>query len=236
MNNKFIIYSSQRSGSTFLSRALDNHPQILCAGALFRKNKSNRMKYPELSFNYAEKKKSRIYRWFSSPYIKKHLKFVFNKGRSDVTGFRLFHCNKMGVKSIVLIRKNIVRQAISLTIAQNAGLWIKKEESGEENSKIQLDTQRLGKNINYFQRCRTLLENTKFKVEPLVIYFEDLSGPNAEMVIKQVYQYLGVIADYSPRVKPMKRSIYKLEDRITNYQETLTLINNKGLGSLITEN
>jgi len=246
MNKKFIIYSSQRSGSTYLSKALDSHPQILCGGALFRKTKSDRFKYPELAFNYADRRKKRGFKWFKNILIRKHLGFIFGSDRADAVGFRLLvnhvedlpgvlrNCDRMEVSPIILIRKNIVRQAISLTLAQNAGLWMKGEQKIKDSHKIQLDLQRLGKNINYFQRCRSTLENSIFNVEPLVIYFEDLAGPDGDKVIKQVYQHLGVIADFAPKIKPMKTSKYSLKERIINYKETISLIDSKGLSSLIT--
>jgi len=228
-------------------RAMDDHPEITCAGAIFRKSKSLRVKYPELSFNFAEKKNSRLFKYFRRVYISNHLKKVFGYGNTVANGFRLMSnqaedlpavlkvCKKMDVKTIVLIRRNILRQAISLTIAQNAGLWVKPESDSDENVKIELDIQRLGKNINYFQRCRSNLENRKHSENAMVIYFEDLSGPKSKETLESIYRFIGVLPGYSPNVEAMKRSKYRLDQRILNYEDTVTFIKKWGLESLLTE-
>ena len=44
----FIIFTTQRSGSTVLARTLDKHPEISCAGELFQASKE--IHHPEWHF------------------------------------------------------------------------------------------------------------------------------------------------------------------------------------------
>ncbi|MFT4662281.1 MAG: LPS sulfotransferase NodH [Patiriisocius sp.] len=246
MKQNFIIFSSQRSGSSYLMRALDNHPEVLCAGGVFRKSKSKRLKYPELSFNYAEKKKNKFFSVLPKYFVKKHMEALYSFSEKEIRGFKLMTnhaedlpsvltvAKSMEVKAIVLKRKNIVRQAISLTIAQNAGLWIKPKKGSGMNYQIQIDIQRLVKNIKYFQRSKTLLENSEFATDPLVIYFEDLVGDNSAEVIEKVYSYLGVQEKHQSKVEEIKKSKFSLEERIQNYSEVIALLNDNNLAGYIT--
>src|SRR6478736_2724451 len=57
---KFIIFTTQRSGSTVLTKTLDEHPQVFAAGELFHTNE--KIHHPEWHFtfiNYLGKGKAR---------------------------------------------------------------------------------------------------------------------------------------------------------------------------------
>lgn len=244
MIKEFYIYAAQRSGSSHLMHSLDDHPQIFCAGAIFRKTKSNSIKHPEHSFNMHERRKSRKYRWFKGSVINNHLNSLYQSEKQSSVGFRLMvnqaettptilkQLKKRNAVPVVLIRKNIVRQAISLTIAQNAGIWEEDETDGHK--KIELDVNRLNKNIKYFQRSRSELEELASESNAIVVYFEDLINGHREQTLRDLYSKLGVLSEFKTRVSGIKTSKYELKDRISNINEVTNIITKQGLGDLIT--
>src|SRR3954464_11657072 len=59
---KFVILTTQRSGSTVLTRTLDEHPEIFCAGEIFLETKKG-MHHPEWHFptwSIVDKKQSKL--------------------------------------------------------------------------------------------------------------------------------------------------------------------------------
>lgn len=131
---KFVIISIPRSGSTVLTRTLDNHPEIFCAGELF--NTSKDIHHPEFHFASwgSNSKKHSVqfinriinyvnHRLRSVPHIKS---FYCNKVKNKkAMGFKLMLSNiktapylwryikKENIKVIVLIRSNVFKIALS---------------------------------------------------------------------------------------------------------------------------
>ena len=123
-NSNFIVLSSQRSGSTWLTKLIDNHPSILCAGEVF-KHDSN-IRHSEYSFLHC-KNKNIYHRLLSiinpKTLVKQHLDTFFNL-QYNACGFKLM-CNQLAkypyiqkyiidnkIKIIILQRENIVHKTM----------------------------------------------------------------------------------------------------------------------------
>jgi hypothetical protein len=64
MNSHFFILTAPRSGSTVLTRTLDQHPEIFCAGELF--HPGDDIYHPEWHFRFwgTKKKKGNVAKIF----------------------------------------------------------------------------------------------------------------------------------------------------------------------------
>src|SRR5436190_22682658 len=93
----FIILTAPRSGSTVLTRTLDQHPQIFCAGELF--HPSDKIYHPEWHFPFIGRKKKKGFSrkiFAVTNYIKgyfsavKHIKkFYSDRDEKEIRGFKL---------------------------------------------------------------------------------------------------------------------------------------------------
>ena len=70
MNSHFFILTAPRSGSTVLTRTLDQHPEIFCAGELF--HPGDDIYHPEWHFRFwgTKKKKGMSRKFFDVLYRK----------------------------------------------------------------------------------------------------------------------------------------------------------------------
>src|SRR5689334_5244819 len=130
----FIIFTTQRSGSTVLTRTLDEHPEIFCAGELFQT--SREIHHPEWHFNtwglnsknHAVQRLNKIInypnlRFRSIPHVKNF--FEANKKGEKARGFKLMftqiktnprllkYLKQTNTKAIVLVRNNVFKTTLS---------------------------------------------------------------------------------------------------------------------------
>lgn len=110
---QFIIFGQDRSGSTLLTQLLSCSPEIRCDDEILTQwvpwpylyVKARSMRYPGKVYGY-----------------KLRLHELTNRHRIDPVVFLHMH-QRQGGKVIYLRRQNIVRQAISMLIAMESGLW-----------------------------------------------------------------------------------------------------------------
>jgi hypothetical protein len=132
--NKFIIFTTQRSGSTVLSRTLDEHPEIFCAGELFQT--SEEIHHPEWHFSsWGLNSKSHLVqrlnkiinypnlRFCSIPHVKQF--YATNEKGEKAKGFKLMfthiktaphlweYLKQTNTKVLVLIRNNVFKTILS---------------------------------------------------------------------------------------------------------------------------
>jgi hypothetical protein len=131
---KFIIFTTQRSGSTVLTRTLDEHPEIFCAGELFQT--SEEMHHPEWHFSswglnsksHTVQRLNKIInypnlRFRSIPHVKKF--YAANEKGEKARGFKLMfthiktapylweYLRQTRTKVIVLVRNNVFKTTLS---------------------------------------------------------------------------------------------------------------------------
>ena len=232
----FIIFTTQRSGSTVLTRTLDEHPEIFCAGELF--HEINDIHHPEWHFpSWALSEKNKMLRKVDKiinypnlrlraiPHIKKFYKGA--EAAEKARGFKLMisHTRTMPyvwnylktneTKVIVLIRKNVFKTGLSrlrkdeTRVPHSAGAVV-------DNTKFRVAPAKLLKHIHYLEKVNQQLLDYTAGMPRIVLYYEDFGQWDGMM--HKVFNFLQV----SPlTLQPVlnKLSGKDWREEVSNYQE-----------------
>lgn len=136
---RFYVLSTVRTGSTVLTRTLDQHPEVFCAGELFLPGKiyHQEHQYPFLGSRFIRtpgllsRLNAPFMRFRVGPFLEA---FYITAGGSDAravgfklmlgqyarspAAFRRFFDSYRSVRPIVLVRRNILKQAVSFARAR----------------------------------------------------------------------------------------------------------------------
>jgi len=233
---KFIIFTTQRSGSTVLTRTLDEHPEIFCAGELFQT--SEEMHHPEWHFaswglnstSHTMQRLNKIInypnvRFRSIPHIKKF--YAANEKGEKARGFKLMftqiktaphlweYLKQTNTKVIVLVRNNVFKTTLSrYRKAENRVAHTVSIEApsiqfyvpGEKLVAQMRELERVNKNLSRFTEG----------MQRLVINYEDFSDWNSLMQKVQIFLNVTPI--------PMKPVLQKVgavrwQDEVENFSE-----------------
>src|ERR1043166_1903826 len=144
MNLNFFILAAPRTGSTVLTRTLDQHPQIFCAGELF--HSTDQIYHPEWHFPFWGKKNRtgfsrKIFAAanFVNGYISGtgHVQkfYAAHEENKTIRGFKMMighvkdfptvwrYLAGQNLKVIVLTRKNTFREALSSFRGRQTGVF-----------------------------------------------------------------------------------------------------------------
>jgi len=233
---RFIIFTTQRSGSTVLTRTLDEHPEIFCAGEIF--HEINDIHHPEWHFpSWALSEKSKTLRKFDKiinypnqrlkaiPHVKKF--YAATEKGEGARGFKLMvsHIRTMPflwnylkeekVKVIVLIRKNIFKTALSR---------LRKDETRQphiaggqvESKSIRIAPEKLLRQLNYLENVNKQLLDYSEGMNRIVLYYEDFD--KWDEMLDKVFSFLQVSKlTLQPVLNKLSRRDWREE--VKNYQE-----------------
>jgi len=229
---KFIILATQRTGSTFLWRYLNSHPQIRAHGEVFyRKDKFSYREY----YNSSLKKKL-FHFFFQKKVIFSYLDefFVPLYGEKAI-GFKLMYSQLKKYPSIEewiflrkphiihLIRKNVLKIIVSRETAKLRKLYHLEKNSNMSIKpiKVTLDPKKLIKEI---KEILSDVEKHRKKYAQLPFYleikYEDFFQ-NKEKNTKKILEFLNV-----KYIFPLEESLKKinpdsLKELIENYTEVV---------------
>jgi LPS sulfotransferase NodH len=225
--SKFVIFTTQRSGSTWLMDTLDNHPNIKVYNELFL-NMDNKSKWADpnqpIFCNY-QKTASGSRPWKTIKYLKNLYTY---DGKYDVIGFKLMYDHLFrkpeilvnlvseGYKIVHLVRENSIDVMLSYAIARENKRFFTEQEV--ENKKIYLNPEEFKKQVKK-QDFKVNLANLLLQVLPnnvLNIYYDELRENRAE-TLTTITQFLSV-----PNV-----------DKQENITSTLKKINQKSPAEVI---
>lgn len=236
----FVIYSAQRSGSTLLIHLLDQHSEITCSGEIFKLKDCDNILHPEYSFGYEDKSRSARFKLFPSSVIRKHLHSIHSP-EGSLFGFKLMisQTDKMmqiprilveeGYRMIVLRRKSILDQSLSVEMAKASDKWVNK--GGEEYRPVELDLERLDKSIRYFERCDQELERVSEGQDAMELQYESFSD-DIQKTLTEVFTFLGVDPSFQAEVNLKRSSEKAYSERISNYTELRSFLNERGYTEL----
>lgn len=153
---KFIILTTQRSGSTWLMDMLDSHPNIKVYNELFL-NMDNKSKWADPkqpSFYIYEKTAPGKRPWKTIKYLNNLYTY---EGEYDVIGFKLMYDHLFrkpeilvnliseGYKIVHLVRENPIDVMVSYALAKQNKRFFTEQEV--ENQKLHLDPQNFKKDV-----------------------------------------------------------------------------------------
>lgn len=214
--NNFIVYSSNRTGSTLLGTLLNSHPGISHKGELFLKFTKCFYKKVHFPYAYIKGSQSADSDYFSFEIKTQHLNHIFfNKDKEIIQN--LFRKNW---KVIYLHRHNIFRQALSHLIAMQTDQWHNFSNSNFKPRKVYIDSVKLMETIKWFEKLRTIERKNLEKVEYLEIIYENdlLHKRNHQGTCEKVFNYIGIKSNQvSTSIKRISSD--NLSDQIINYKE-----------------
>ena len=234
---KFIIFTLPRTGSTLLSKSLNNHPEIFCDDEIFH-------------FSFRDYFSPHQFRFWKFRFAPKKINYVINYPRTFIKlkgfldqfytnaanenfrarGFKLMYyqtfytpgllsyLKRNNVKVILLLRENIVRNALSDLRARSTGIYHQNENEPVLNGlpKLHVDTVALKDKMVRIIDQNKIIEGIVAGMDHIKIRYEDFSDWNNTM--QRITGFLGV----STRVIPegaKKLNPVHLEEMVENYDE-----------------
>jgi hypothetical protein len=235
---KFVIFTLPRTGSTLLSKTLNKHPEIFCDDEIFHFSfrdyfSVNQFRFIKIPFlpkkiNYVVNYPATYLRLPS--FLDKY--FTNKKGENcKAIGFKLMYyqtlytpglisyLKKNNVKIILLLRENILRNALSDLRARATGIYHHQDDNEEQRSglsKLNVDTDALKQKMNNIVRQNQKLEAIVKDMDYVKIYYEDFA--NWDVTINKIADFLDVSR------QPVKAGAKKLnpdalQDMIANFAE-----------------
>ena len=182
--NKFVIFSTGRSGSTLLVNLLNTNHQVQCVGELLR----SRNLAPHKAINLTEKMCPKEVFGF------KLLTYQLLELQSTVTDKKGFLAQLVedDYQIIYLERTNSLLQALSVLYAMQRNVWHSKNDAKIKHTKITLDPDKLATMIYECEQFkikeRSLLQGLPYLY---LNYENDLAQPeNLPTTIKKLENYL----------------------------------------------
>jgi len=211
MKSNFFILSAPRSGSTVLTRTLDQHPEIFCAGELF--HPTDKIYHPEWHFHFWGKKKKKGFSRkifsaanyvngyiFAAGYIKKF--YVARKGNKPVRGFKLMighikdfptvwkYLRQHNLKVIVLVRKNTFREALSSFRARKTGLFHAQKGATTVEEKVYVNAASLKRRVDQLEAIKQSILNISEGMNRIVINYEEFAA--WQSMLNKIFAFLDV--------------------------------------------
>ena len=235
---KFVIFTLPRTGSTLLSKSLNRHPEIFCDDEIFHfsfrdyfsPNQFRFLKIPFLpkKINYVINYPTTYLRLPS--FLKKYFtnkKYENFKAR----GFKLMYyqtlympglinyLKKNNIKVILLLRENILRNALSDLRARATGIYHNQDDNEAQRSgmaKLNVDINTLQQKMNDIIRQNKQLENIVSDMDYIKIRYEDFAEWDATM--NKIASFLHV-SQTTVTAGAKKLNPDALQDMIENYTE-----------------
>jgi LPS sulfotransferase NodH len=240
---KFVVFTTPRTGSSLLIKTLDAHPEIFCGGEMFFLKGDiyhNETRYPFWRFPV----NSKINYLVNYPKLFLTLPRFLNKfyATNDASikakGFKLMHfqtyytpgifnyLRNHGVKVIVLIRKNILRNTLSDLRARSTKIYHTNGNVATATIPMfHVKVNELEKKMKQIESFNKQLDKSTANLDRKIIYYEDYENWNE--TISGVLKYLNV-ADMPLQAVSKKLNPDSLKDMIANYEEVETWLNAYG--------
>ncbi|MBK8551389.1 MAG: hypothetical protein IPL53_10160 [Ignavibacteria bacterium] len=151
--NKFVMYTRGRTGSTVLTDLINCHPDIYCDVEIFNfLYSNNKVKYPLLYINSCSKRAA-LYR--KKVYgFKVKIGQLMNEHKYADYDKLLTKLHQEGWKYIYLKRVNFLRHQLSNIVAANTNVYHLKNGEQKHKEKILVKCEQLLRGIEYGEKSR----------------------------------------------------------------------------------
>lgn len=225
---KFIILGRSRTGSNFLRGLINNNPQVISVGEIFRNEDQIDWDHSQYETN------SSVLEMYQKDPVNFLEKNLFRKYPMDIkaVGFKIFYYhaekspfhkiwdyleNQKEIHILHIKRKNLLQTHISRIKANANNSWVNTNGEKEKQVAINVDPVACLKDFEQTRRWEHHAEELFQNHPKLDIFYEDLSN-DYQPVLKTVQEFLNL--DYFP-VQPQtfKQSVLSLSQSISNYEE-----------------
>ncbi|WMI68454.1 hypothetical protein [Mangrovimonas sp. YM274] len=224
---KFIVFGQGRSGSTLLTKLLDQHPDIFCDQEIFGSKQSPIFLFPEKYIESNARKPStsgkpiygfkvKVYQLFSDQKIKNIKKL-------------LDRLHKKGWKFIFLYREDEMAHNVSSFKAFSMGTWfVEKEEivKKETSEKLYVDPVQFEKSVLWRRKFSAMEKACLQNIPHIPVSYEKdlLQLENHQEVCNRIFEYIGV-KSYPVQASVKKMNETNLKSSIKNYAEIEAILN-----------
>lgn len=234
---KFVILGTQRTGSTLIRTCLDSHPDIRCFGELFAQRDERPHSYAgfvtsSLSHRLLHYvgRKHLIYRYLDQlPDKDDDRTYGFKVMYSQLQGFRygfpmiLDYLSDHRVKVLHVVRKNVLKMAVSRVRAWSTGIWHSSAKERKGPATIELDTQTLLSILKKLKRIEDEWRARLGRLDTLEVAYEGFVDDQATSTA-QILGFLGVEPG-PPLVSHLKKvTPDSLGDVVTNFSAVRALL------------
>ena len=222
---KFIVLSTQRSGSLFVCTCLDSYPNVRCHNDLFMPKAYKNTAYRAYRQAPIQRRIEHLIRPQAS--VDRYLAGIFDDN-IDALGFKLMYgqarrfpqvshwCRKQNVGVIHLIRRNSLKIHVSRQIAKKRGIYFSTVDP--KPMSVSLDTRSL---VGSLRRIEHEISHygAMFDVgDYMEIFYEDFVA-DPEKQSERLLSFLDVAADINLSSNLVKTSSDSLADVVDNYGE-----------------
>lgn len=223
---KFIVLSTQRSGSSYLGALLNSHPRISACEEIFMPKNEN-------DISYRTYRTASLKRRISHVLARRKLIFAYldelvdMQGDVDAFGFKLMYgqarrypevvdwCKDYQVRVVHLIRRNTLKMIVSREIARKRGVYLSMRSL--KPIKVVLNTKRLALELESLEsmvdKYRKVFRSNCY----LDVEYEQLIS-NCDGETNRILRFLGIEPDGPLRSKLVKTSSDSLMELVENYQ------------------
>ncbi len=235
---KFVIFTLPRTGSTLLSKSLNKHPEIFCDDEIFHFSfrdyfSPNQFRFMKIPF--LPKKINYVFNlpvtYLKLPsFLKKY--FTNKKGENfKARGFKLMYyqtlympglvdyLKKNNIKVILLLRENILRNALSDLRARSTGIYHHQDNNEEQRSglsKLFVDVDALKEKMDGIIKQNKQLENIVHDMDYIKVRYEDFA--DWDVTMDKIATFLNV-KQHQLTAGAKKLNPDALQDMIENYNE-----------------
>ena len=238
---KFVIFTLPRTGSTLLSKSLNRHPEIFCDDEIFHfsfRDYFSPNQFRFLKIPFLPKKINYVIN-YPTTYLRlpSFLKKYFTNKKDEnfkARGFKLMYyqtlympglinyLKKNNIKVILLLRENILRNALSDLRARATGIYHNQDDNEAQRSgmaKLNVDINTLQQKMNDIIRQNKQLENIVSDMDYIKIRYEDFA--EWDTTINKIASFLHV-SQTTVTAGAKKLNPDALQDMIENYTEVET--------------
>ncbi len=229
---RFVLLGIQRSGTTFLRRCLDSHPQVRCRGELFARSYGQ----PEGYFHwYREAPARRVGHWlWRGRQVRQFLRARLRPEREEelAVGFKLMRSQltavpwrfpaagafvrEQGLHEILVVRRNVLKTVLSRHAARQRRLYHASDEVA--GVRLHLAPRRLLAELEAVARENRYWERYRGDGPRLRIDYEDfVQDPSGQS--RRLLDFLGVDAQVALSSPGRKLNPDRPELLIANYEE-----------------
>jgi LPS sulfotransferase NodH len=249
MVSNFVIFTRGRTGSTAIRAELDGHFKIVCYGELFHPQSVEQLKAKFAldpgPYDVFKKRIGDSDREYYERYLRETIKSSRRQKPDAIVGFKLLNgqavahkrkrllriLSRQGFVFLHLIRRNIVRQAVSGMVAHKRGIFNAKNWSAAAE-RYELDTtdfiRRVNKYSGVVEKNRMLLSDHKC----LEIYYEDFCGER-DAFFSRIFDFLGIERfDLAPTEFSMMTD-RNLQNVVKNFEELRQATRTLGLEHML---
>ncbi len=224
--NRFVIYTRGRTGSTLLTELINCHPDIFCDVEIFNYLYcKSRVMFPNKYIKSCSRRASLLNKPVYGFKVKiAQLRFEHKYKNYDSI---LKQLSEDGWKFIYLKRTNFLRHKLSNLLAAETQVFHLKKNDAAKFEKIKVNCDVLLEGIRYSEEVeRTESDNLKNIPHITVEYEKDLlRDENHQKISDKIFSYLG-LESCSVSTDYKRLTGDNLEDVIANYDEVVRFFKN----------